>query len=78
MTKRNSFDAFVDKVIKAIKSFLKFMYDNIVWFIIVILMIDILAFLFIRYGGILSIINSIILVMFAIRLLVDMRKNRKN
>ena len=74
MGKRKGFWDDVEDIIQDIGKFFKWLYDNIIWAVLVVLLADIVIFLTVEGYYIFSIINGIILITLGIKVWVESSK----
>jgi len=68
VAKRNDgISKIVEDIIKAIVLFLKWLYENIIWAVIVVILANIILLFLIKGGAILAIIDCIVLIVFIFR-----------
>ena len=74
MGRRKGFWDDVEDIIQDIGKFFKWLYDNIIWAVLIVLLADIFIFLTVEGYYIFSIINGIILITFGIKVWVESSK----
>lgn len=74
MGRRKGFWDDVEDIIQDIGKFFKWLYDNIIWAVLLVLLTDIFIFFTVEGYYIFSIINGIILITFGIKVWVESSK----